>query len=311
MSAVGFGRALALGARAGTAQVGPPLLVALASAAGALSAQLVWAASAQALVARGWGMLAIGLVICVGLAWMLQAAMLGGAVVQEAAGLRQRPVPPLAEALVRAAPRALAWGALAALALLSWNAWQLGVGLAGTVLFVRGLFAGTGGLAGALALALAATVGPLVAIFLQLVIEMALVRSVCRDEPASLAGWEAARALLARPGLPLALWALTALLAAAVSGTAAAMTGLGPPSSGGGAGIIAVLEAAIGGLAGAVALLVRLGAFAALELDRSGELPSPPPPPPRPPPVPRAELVLDAEPILEARAVGPPPGTRG
>jgi len=308
VSAVSFGRALALGARAGTARAGPPLLVALASAAGALSAQLFWMASAAALLAGRWGALAGGLLVCVALAWMLQAATLGGAVAQEAAGLRQRPVPPLAEALVQAAPRALAWGALAALTLLSWNAWQLGVGLAGTVLFVQGLFAGPGGLAGALGVALAATVGPLLAIFLQLVVEMALVRSVCRDEPASVAGWEAARALLARPGLPVALWALTVVLAAAVSGTAAVMAGFAPPSDGGRVGIIALLQAAIGGLAGAVALLVRLGAFAALELDRSGELPAPPSPP-RPPAVPRAELVLDAEPILEARAVGSPPRT--
>jgi len=212
--------------------------------------------------------------------------------------------------VVLAAPRSLPWGAVAALALLAWTSWQLGVGLSGTLLYLRGLFAGAGGPAGALGLALVATVGPLGAVSLELFLELALVRSVCRDEPLAVAGSGAASALLARPGLPFGLWALTAVLAAAVSGTAAGLATLAPPAEGRYEVPIVLVQAAIGALAGALAVLVRLGAFTALELDRSGELPAPPVPPPAPP-VPRAELILEAEPILEARAVGPPPGTPG
>jgi len=67
----------------------------------------------------------------------------------------------------------------------------------------------------------------------------------------------------------------------------------------------APLELTIASLASAVALLVRLDAFSALELDKTGELPPAVGTPA--PSVPRAELLLEAEPVLEARAVGPFP----
>jgi hypothetical protein len=54
---------------------------------------------------------------------------------------------------------------------------------------------------------------------------------------------------------------------------------------------------------------VRLGAFATLELGRSGELPEPPDSPAPAVPVPRAELVLGSETVLEARVVDPSTGT--
>ncbi|HXX32569.1 MAG TPA: hypothetical protein VEJ89_17840 [Myxococcaceae bacterium] len=310
MIPLSFGQALARGARAGLGRPGPPLLVALAATGGALATTLLWAASLGALAGARAGAFAPGLLVCVILAWVLQSAVLGGATLQDAAELRGRPVPSLGEAMVEAARRSLPWGVLAGLTLLVWSAWQLGVGGAGALLFLRGLVARQGGLAGALGLALAGSVGPLVALFLQLVVEMALVRSLCRDESPSVAGWEAGRTLLARPGLPVGLWALTALLAAAVAGTAAALASMGPPLPSGRELGVAALQAAIGGLATSVALRVRLGAFAALELSRSEEL-VPPPMPPRPPAVPRAELVLEPEPILEARAVGSAPETPG
>ena len=138
---------------------------------------------------------------------------------------------------------------------------------------------------------------------------MALVRAVVRDEPPATAGWEAARALLARPWAPLGLLLLTALLAAAVAGTRAVLSGLGAPRGLhrllGGA---ALIQLAIAALASAVAQLVRLFSFVALELGRSGELQVSPPPPA---PVPRAELVLDEGVILEARVVDRPPRTGG
>jgi hypothetical protein len=200
---------------------------------------------------------------------------------------------------------------LAAAALLAWQGWETLLSGSGLVLFMRGLFVGTGGLAGALALALALTLGPLGAIFLQLVVEMALVRSVVRDESPATAGWEAARALLARPWAPLGLLAVTGLVSLAVVGSAAVIAGMAPPQAVRFKLPLIMIEGAIAALAGAVAQLVRVGAFAALEVDRTGELPAPVTPPPSPPSVMRAELVLDAGPVLEARAVDPPAGDPG
>jgi hypothetical protein len=152
-------------------------------------------------------------------------------------------------------------------------------------------------------------VGPLGALFLHLVTEMALVRAVVRDEPVAVAGWEAAGTLLGRPWVPLGLLALTALLGAAVAGTAAVLSGMGAPRPLHVLGGASLIQLAIAGLAVAVAQLVRLGAFATLELGRSGELPEPPDSPAPAVPVPRAELVLGSETVLEARVVDPSTGT--
>jgi hypothetical protein len=309
MKPVTFGRALALGGRAAFARATPPLLAALAAAVGAVASTLLWAGSLGVLVGARDGTLVVGLLLVLAIAWLLQAAVLGGAVLQAKATLRLQPVPSFPEAILRAAPRALGWAALAAAALLAWQGWQLGVGGSGALLFLRGLAGGRGGLAGALALALAASVGSLGTVFLQLVSELALVRAVARDEPSAVAGWEAGSGLLARPWVPLGLLVLTGVLAAAVGGLAATLGGMGAPFIARYRAPTTLLEVAIAALATSVAQLVRLGAFAALELDRSGELPAPPAPPR--PVVPRAELVLEAEPVLEARAVGPPPESAG
>lgn len=310
MRPVSFARALGLGASTAFSRAAPPVLLSVAAAAVTLCVSLLWLTGLASVVSarvgeRFWGALAAAVV-----AWLLQASVLGGAVRQAGAGLRRRDVPPLLQALGLAAPRALGWAVLAAAALLAWNGWQVLVGASGALLFLRGLFHHPSGLAGALGLALVATVGPLGALLLQLVAEMALVRAVVRDESASVAGWEAARALVERPWAPVGLWLLTEVLAAAVGGTAAAFSGLAPAGPWRLAAGAAVLQVAIGSLARAVAQLVRLGAFCALELDSSGELP-PAPAAAAPPAVPRAALVLDPEPILEARAVDPSPGAGG
>ncbi len=311
MTPVTFGRALLLGASTGFSRAAPPLLLGLAVAAGTGCGTLLWVAGLASLVDSGVRVRFMGLLVAAVAAWVLQAAILGGAVQQASATLRGQPPRPLLDAIGAAAPRALGWAALAGAALLAWNGWELLLGGSGLVLFVRGLLHGNGGLAGALGLALALSVGSLGALFLHLVSEMALVRAVIRDEPAATAGWEAAHALLARPWAPLGLLVVTALVAATVAGTAAVLSGMGPPRGfrfGGGA---VLLQLAIAALASAVAQLVRLSAFAALELGQSGELPSPPAPASRLPPVPLAELVLDEGPVLEARAVDGPSGTGG
>jgi hypothetical protein len=305
---VTFGRALALGASTTFSRAAPVLLLGLAAASGALCSTLLWVTGLASLLDASERVRFLGLLVAALVAWMLQAAVLGGAVHQAGAALRGEPVLPLFEAIRVAAPRALLWAVLAGAALLAWNGWELLLGGSGLLLFLRGLLHGRSALSGALALALAASVGPLGALFLQLATEMALVRSVVRGEPPPVAGWEAARSLLGRPWAPLGLLVLTALLAAAVAGTTAVLAGMGPPRPLRIAGGAALLQVAIASLASAVAQLVRLGSFAALELGRSGELPAPAAPRGPPPPVLRAELVHGEGQVFEARSVEPSSG---
>ncbi|MGO8967982.1 MAG: hypothetical protein ACLQDQ_00215 [Myxococcaceae bacterium] len=300
MTRLGFRRALGLGATSAFSRAAPPVLLALAAAAVTLCTTLLWVTGLASFVSAGARVRFWGVVLAAVVAWMLQACVLGGAVVQAGAAARRRDVPGLPEAIVLAAPRALGWAVLAAAALLAWTGWQLLLGGSAVALFLRGLLHRPGGLAGAFGLALVMTAGPAVGLLVQLVAEMAVVRAVLRDEPASLAGWEAGRALLQRPWAPLGLWLLTEVLAAAVAGTAAALSGMSPGAPLRLAGLAALVQVAIATLARALAQLVRLGAFCALELDRSNELPPAPSGP-----APRAELVLETGPILEARAVGP------
>jgi hypothetical protein len=298
-----FRRALGLGVSTGLARAAPGLVLGLAALATALCTTLSWRSGLGAVAGRGE---AARFLCCLGataVAWLLEANVLGGAVRQGALLLRAGDVPTLREAMAVTIQRSLRWAVLAGAAVLAWTGWQLLVGASGLVLFLRGLLHGGGGLSGALGLSLALTLGPLGAVFLQLVVEMALVRCVLRDEPASVALWEAARALLARPWVPLGLLVVTAVLAAAVGGLAAAVVGMAAPTALPLARGAALVELSIASLAAAVALLVRLDAFLALELDRTGELP--PAIGRAEPSVPRAELLLDAEPVLEARAVGP------
>jgi hypothetical protein len=303
---VRFGRALGLGASTAFSRAAPALLLGLAAAASTLSARLLCLTALASLVDAGARVRLVGLALSALVCWLLEALILGGAVQQAGAALRGEAVPPLREAMLVAAPRALGWGALAGAALLAWNGWELLVGGSGLVLFLRGLLHGRGALAGALALALAGSLGPLCALFLQLTAEMALVRSVVRKEPPAVAGWEAVRTLAGRPWAPLGLLLLTALLAAAVAGAASVLSSVGPPRQLRLFGGVALLQLAISSLAFAVAHLVRLSAFTALELGRTGELPAPPSPRA---PVPRAELVPETGQVAEARLAEPPSGT--
>jgi len=304
-----FRRALGLGLSTGFAHAAPGLLLGLAVVATALCGSWLWRIGLLAALGGGHaGRLLVVLGATV-LAWLLEATVLGGAVRQGGLLLRAKDVPALREAMAAAVSRALRWAVLAGAAVFAWTGWQLLLGTSGLLLFLRGLLHGGGGLAGALGLSLVFTLGPLGAVALQLVVEMALVRCVLRDEPASVALWEGSRALLARPWAPFGLLVVTAVAAAAVAGTASAVAAMVPPTSLHVARGTALLTLAISSLASAVALLVRLGAFSALELDRTGELP--PPAEMSQPSIPRAELLLEAEPVLEARAVGPAPGAGG
>jgi hypothetical protein len=309
MTPVRFGRALGLGASVAFSRAAPALLLGLAAASSTLCTRLLCLTGLASLVDAGARLRLLGLALAVLVSWLLEAAILGGAVQQAGAALRGGSVPPLGEAILLAAPRALGWGVLAGAAVLAWNGWELLVGGSGLVLFLRGLVHGRGALAGALALALAGSLGPLSALVLQLTAEMALVRSVVRAERPAVAGFEAVRTLSGRPWAPLGLLLLTALLAAAVAGAASVLSSLGPPRHLRLFGGVALLQLAISSLAFSVAQLVRLSSFAALELGRTGELPAAPPSPPRPSAAPRAELVGETGQVGEARLVEPPAGT--
>lgn len=312
MTELPFRRALGLGASAAFSRAAPALLLGLAALASTSCVTLLWVNGLASLGDDGARRRLVGLLVAAAAAWVLEAAVLAGAVRQAANGLRGLDVPPLLDAIASSVPRALGWAALAGAALLAWTGWELLLGTSGLLLFLRGLLHGGGaGPAGALALALLATVGPLGALVVQLSVEMALVRAVVREEPPSVALWEAGRSLLGRPWAPLGLLLLTAFLAAVVTGTAAALAGMGPPVSLRVARGAALLELCIASLASAVALLVRVDAFAALELGRTGEVPAAPVPSGPAPPVPRAELLQEQEPVLEARAVEPSPRAGG
>jgi hypothetical protein len=305
---VSFRRALGLGATTAFSRASAPLLLGLAALSSSLCSTLLSMTGVAALVDGGARVRFVGLLVAALVAWVLQASVLGGAVQQAGAAMRGAPVLPLPEAILSAAPRALRWACLAGAAVLAWNGWTLMVGGSGLLLFFRGLLHGSGGVQGALGLALAATLGPLVAVFVQLVAEMTLVRSVLRAEPPASSAWEAARSLLVRPWAPLGLLALTAFLAATLAGAVAVLAHTGPHRPFRLAGGTALVQLALGSLALALAQLVRLFAFCALELGQSGELVAPAAPPPPATAVPRAELVVDSGPILEARAVAGAPG---
>lgn len=304
MRPLSFRRALGLGVSAGFARAAPALLLGLSALATALCSRWLWRSGFAAASGRGHAAF-LCLLGATAVAWLLEATVLGGAVRQGAFSLRAQDVPALRESMAATVSQALRWAVLAGSAVFAWTGWQLLLGASGALLFLRGLVHGGGGLTGALGLSLAFTLGPLGAVYLQLVVEMALVRSVLKEEPASVALWEASRALLARPWAPVGLLLVTAVGAAAVGGLAAAVAAMAPPTALHLARGAALLELTIASLASAVALLVRLDAFSALELDRTDELP--PAVGRAAPSVPRAELLLDAEPVLEARAVGPFP----
>jgi hypothetical protein len=150
--------------------------------------------------------------------------------------------------------------------------------------------------AAVLAIALVAT--PLVLAGAQLWCEVAFVRCLRRDEPAAVSLFESAGALSRSLASPVALWLITGLAGAMVSGAISGMAGTLDNPWRPGAPVLFALVTQL--LAGAVAAFVpavlevaRLHAFLALDLDSTGELPRPAPPLP-------VAVVLPAPPVALA-----------
>jgi hypothetical protein len=299
----GAGRLLGLGVRAALSSPGLLLGVALTLAAAAFAGAVIFPALAfapdddeQRLLALGAGGLVAlaALARGIALAWAVRAGsdrIRSGATVLDATtvGLTGR--------------TGLAWAIGVAVVHLALSLWVwtglLGAGVA--YLLGEGALPVLGAAGLAAALSVGAIAGPLLGFWL----EVALARAVVRREGVAVAGAEAWRTLGERPGFVLGAWFVTALPAFGVATLVRTFLGMAPPPSwatiaaqGTGLVLLALIDA--------MATVVRLDAYAALELDRAGVLPPLPVPPP---PVPRATLVEPST-ILQARLV-PPPGPGG
>jgi hypothetical protein len=230
---------------------------------------------------------------------MVRAAVLAVGVQSGAARLRTAPSSLSPE---RAGLRGILWAGVAVVVDQVLSVWFWGVLAASGVATVLG---GPGvSLLGATGVALVLTLGAFLVPAAALWLELALVSAVTRPARLGEAAGAALRTLLARPGAVVVLWLLTAVpagfLAAGIQLLQAGAPGPGRASAAA-AGVVILLVA----LVEALATLVRLDAFAALALDRTGELPAPPPrPAPAAPAIPVATLV-PASAVVEARPVGP------
>jgi len=296
------GRLLAVGT--GAALSAP---VALLAAAGTLAVAMVVGSTLPVALlqadpgAQAGGTLVRGALVLLLGAALARAVALAGAVAQSAAQLRGQPVG-VVEAVGRSAGTGLVWAVGAAAAQLALRLWVWTGFLAalGALVFAPP----AASLLGAAGLALAISVALLGGFVLFLWLEVALVRAVVIGGGVARAAADATQLLLQRPGFVVLAWLVTALPALATSGFVQTLLGFSPRvgwASAAASGIGLLLLALID----ATATVIRLGAFAAAELDAAGELPVPPPP------VPRATLV-DPGSIVQARAVGPPePGAAG
>jgi hypothetical protein len=195
-----------------------------------------------------------------------------------------------------AAPaRALGYFAMSAALELTLRLWWWAGLLASLVAWFKE--AGEGAAAApSLALSVTLSGGMLLALFVALWSDVALARSIARDEPFSASLAEAARSLAQRPFPPLAVVAVTGIARWMVElggSSVAAMAGqAGSPVASLWARVIAGLTTA---LAWAVLELSRIGALQALDRE----------PPPEPPPAPEPEKPAPP-PILDALPVDAP-----
>jgi len=304
----GAGRLLGLGARAALSSPGLLLGVALTLAAAAFARTVIFPALAFAadddvrrlLAVGAWGLVVLAaLARGVALAWAVRAG------VDRIRG--QEPALDAAS-LETTGTTGLAWAVGAAAVHLALSLWfwtgLLGAGV--TYLLGEGPLPVLGAAGLAAVLSVGAIAGPLLGFWL----EVALARAMVRREGIAVAGAEAWRTLGERPGFILGAWFATALPAFGVATLVRTFLGMAPAPSwatvaaqGTGLVLLALIDA--------VATVIRLDAYAALELDRAGGLPPLPVSPPAPPPVPRATLVEPST-ILQARLVPPPgPGVAG
>lgn len=281
----------------------------VASLAVAASVGLLWLFTLQvdprALAVGGVGL---------GLLWLtaqlVRALLLGASLVQATARMRGATVPPLGDAVGEGASRSLSWLFYGLILEVLRSGWQLlTLGLAGFA-YVYALGSGAHGVRSAAGLAIALTLAVALWIALALWVDYAFARTVVsmrpgpqQEEVSALppqsflaALFDSAGILWRAPFGPLVILVLTALGAGALelfAGLAPGQVGPGGVRGLGFAG--ALIGAAFVAFVDTGATLWRLGAFAVLELDASGQLPTPP----------RAEPIVEAQPVLEARPVEP------
>ncbi len=291
---------LRMGTRAAASSLAPLLVLGGVLAVGQAVQRALWPAllaADPALRLDGTLLLAAAGVLLAGT--LARAVVVAVGVQIAAARLRTagaaEPVAPAVAGL-----RGIAWAAVLAILDLLLSAWFWAVLVSGGVALALG--GPVVSLLGAVGVAGVLTAGAFLGPAVELWLELGLVTSVVRPLPMSAAAGEALSTLLARPGVPIAAWLVTAI---PVGMTAAGVQLMAAGAPGPGASSAAALGVAVllVGLLEALGTLVRLDTLAALVLDRADTLPQEPRPPPAPPPVPRATLVGPE--VVEARPVGP------
>jgi hypothetical protein len=245
---------------------------------------------------------------------LLRALLLGAGLLQATARMSGLPPSSLESAIGEAASPSLAWflyGILLEALRAGWQALALGLG---GFAYIHSLVHGAHGGLGAAGLALAVTLAVALWIGFALWIDYAFGRAMVgwggpgrgdrepreRATPApplAVALFDSVGILWRTPGPPLAILVVTALIAGGLQ----LFVGLTPGELVGPGGVRllwlggALLGTAVAAFVDTGATLLRLGAFAALELDRAGRLP------PTPAAEASPERVIEAAPIVEAR----------
>jgi hypothetical protein len=299
-----FGRVLRLGGRTALSLWASVLAVFAAETIGALALLALFLFSGFLFIrgeTRALWPAAFGLSALWVIAQLLRTIALGGALDQGVARLREAELSPFADAAVRTSPRTLSWFGWTLLLEITRALWTwLAIGLAGYA-FMHALAQG-GGLLQTVLLALALTLALPLGAALTLWTEIALVRAIAKGQGVLVSLADAAAILWERPLAPIGLWLLTAALiggfrfAISVSGAAPGEDVWHLLTA------VTVISVAMRSFVAAVLDLVRLQSLLALELDREGRLPSPPPPRA----IPVAEVILTAE-IVDARPAAPQP----
>jgi hypothetical protein len=288
----GIGQALRLGGRSTFSSWGAYL--------GAFVAALVAALAVGASAGLFW-LLPLGVDVhtlmlggvALGLLWLtaqlLRALLLGAGLLQASARLRGVSPLPVGAAVGEAASRSWAWFLYGILLETLRAGWQLlALGLGGFA-YVHSLITGAHGVLDAAGLAIAVTAAVALWIGFALWVDYAFARAIA-GSPFAVALFDSVGILWRAPGRPLAILLLTGLIAGGLH----LLVGVTPGELVGPGGVRplwlwgALVGAAVAAFVDTGVTLLRLGAFAALEV---GE----------------PEPIVEATPILEATPVEPGP----
>ena len=234
-------------------------------------------------------------------AWLFSRALhvfvLGGALRQGAQRMRRMKVDPLIAQGAMAAPRSFSYLAWSVLLQFLSSLWKVAVLVSALWLYFRALLEQEGGLIASIGLGLALAIVAPLGFFLPLWLEVALVRSVLREEGFLASLFDSVVVLLQRPGAYIALAAITGFIAWTINVALSGMLNVAGSWEAPSMTLGVAQNAAVGVVTAFVTTLFELTwlhAVSALTLDESGSLP-------REPilaiPIPLAEVVVAALPV--------------